>query len=275
MTNYLKIIISCSPDLHELLIAELSASGYDSFQEIENELEAFIDAERFDENEVVSILKKYGISPSVKVEKLKNVNWNEEWEKNFEPVYVGDQVQIRAAFHAQLPNYDFDIVINPKMSFGTGHHESTYLMVSEQLKIDHQNKHFLDVGTGTGILAIMAQKKGSKSITATDIDDWCISNSKENFALNAMENYSLLQGTIDKLTFPEPFDIIFANINKNVLLAELAIYANLLTKDGLLVLSGFYQEDIDDLTQRAAQSNLKLLRTNNKNNWAMMVLNRS
>ncbi|MCL4155445.1 UNVERIFIED_CONTAM: hypothetical protein GTU68_051990, partial [Idotea baltica] len=166
MTNYLKIIISCSTDLHEILIAELSASSYDSFQEIENELEAFIEAKKFDEKEVATILKKYGISSSVKVEKLKNVNWNAEWEKNFEPVYVGDQVQIRTTFHAQLPNYDYDIVINPKMSFGTGHHETTYLMVSQQLKIDHQNKRFLDVGTGTGILAIMAKKKGAISITA-------------------------------------------------------------------------------------------------------------
>ncbi len=275
MTNYLKITVSCNTDLHELLVAELGASGYDSFQELENGLEAYIEEGKFHEETLASILKKYGISSGFNVKKLQNINWNHEWEKNFEPVYIADKVQVRATFHSPQPGYDYDIVVNPKMSFGTGHHETTYLMVSEQLNTDFRNKSFLDVGTGTGILAIMAKKMGAKSITATDIDDWCISNSKENFALNAIENYSLLQGTIDKLTFPEPFDIILANINKNVLLADIPIYANLLKSDGQLMISGFYEEDIDDLVSRATQNHLKLRHTKLRNNWAMIILNRT
>ena len=275
MSNFLKVTISCDPELHELLIAELSASDYDSFQEIENELEAFIEEDNFHENRLISILEKYIPTSDYKVEKLKNVNWNKEWEKNFEPVYVEDEVQIRATFHGLQPNFNYDIVINPKMSFGTGHHETTYLMVSEQLKINHKNKRFLDIGTGTGILGIMASKMGAKSVTATDIDDWCITNSNENFTLNAVDNYEILQGTIEKLTFPILFDIIFANINKNVLLTELPMYANLLAKNGLLVLSGFYKEDIGDLTEKATRNNLVLRRTNNRNNWAMMVLSQA
>jgi ribosomal protein L11 methyltransferase len=160
------------------------------------------------------------------------------------------------------------------MSFGTGHHETTHLIVAEQLSINHEKKHVLDVGTGTGVLAIMAAKLGTHRSIATDIDDWCIENSKENFTLNGLSNISILQGSIDKLTFDTRFDIIYANINKNVLLNELKYYAQLLEKDGFLVLSGFYSEDIPDLESAASHHQLSFDHSKTRNNWAMMVLSK-
>lgn len=275
MSHYLKVTISCNSKLHEILIAELGMINYDSFQEIENELEAFIVDEHYDNKRLVSILKKYGVEQEIVAEKLKNINWNEQWERNFDPVFIDEKVQIRATFHEPKPNFTYDVIINPKMSFGTGHHETTHLIVSEQLNIDHKNKRVLDVGTGTGVLAIMASKLGAKTITATDVDDWCIENSRENFQLNNVQEFDILQGTIDKLTLPGDYDIIYANINKNVLLNELAVYANLLAKSGILLLSGFYSEDMHELNEKAVQNKLVLTHTNTRNNWAIMRLSHS
>jgi len=270
MSCYLKITIPCYSDLIELLIAELDIINYDSFQEKDNTLEAFIKKEHYDEKSLIAILEKYGISMKINVKKLENINWNEKWEKNFEPVFVDESVQIRATFHEPQPNFDYDIIINPKMSFGTGHHETTHLMVSEQLQINHENKCVLDVGTGTGILAIMSYKLGAKSIIATDTDAWCIENSRKNFELNRLKNFEILQGTIDKLTLSGLYDVIYANINKNVLLNEMTIYSKLLAENGILALSGFYSEDMDDLNKKASQNKLKLVHTKTRNNWAMM-----
>ncbi|MCK5209314.1 MAG: 50S ribosomal protein L11 methyltransferase [Cyclobacteriaceae bacterium] len=275
MSRNLKITIPCNSKIHDILIAELGQMSYDSFQEMDEELEAFVKEELYDERKLFSILERYGLSHEIKVEKLKDINWNEKWEKNFDPVFVDDKVQIRATFHNPQPNYEYDIIINPKMSFGTGHHETTQLIVSEQLNIDHENKHILDVGTGTGVLAIMGYKLGAKSITATDVDDWCIENSMENFNLNQVENFEILQGTIDKLTLPGSYDIIYANINKNVLLNDLPVYSNILNETGILLLSGFYFDDIDVLKEKAAQNQLISEHTKTRNNWAMMRLSHS
>jgi ribosomal protein L11 methyltransferase len=242
---------------------------------MDEELEAFVTEELYDEKNLFSVLLKYGISHEIKVEKLKDINWNEKWEKNFDPVFVADKVQIRATFHEPQPNYDYDVIINPKMSFGTGHHETTQLIVAEQLNINHENKCILDVGTGTGVLAIMGYKLGARSITVTDIDDLCIENSMENFKLNQVEDFEILQGTIEKLTLPGSYDIIYANINKNVLLNELPVYSKILNKTGNLLLSGFYFDDIDDLKEKAAQSHLIYVHTKTLNNWAMIRLSHS
>ena len=160
----------------------------------------------------------------------------------------------------------------PRCHSGQAHHETTHLIVAEQLTINHENKKVLDVGTGTGVLAIMSYKLGAQSVIATDVDEWCIDNSKENFELNNLHNYEISSGTIDKLTLEDSYDIILANINKNVLLAELPYYADLLTKSGILVLSGFYSQDIEDLKTKAILSNLKFSHAKTRKNWAMMVL---
>ena len=275
MSRYLKINIPCNKEIQEILIAELGQINYDSFQEMDKALEAYIKEELFDDKNLLLVLGKHGISMKIKAEKLQNINWNEQWEKNFDPVVVDKRVQIRATFHDVQPNYEYDVVINPKMSFGTGHHETTQLIVGEQLEIDHKNKSILDVGTGTGVLAIMGYKLGAKSITATDIDDWCIDNSRENLELNQVKNFEVLQGSINKLTLPGDYDIIYANINKNVLMDEIPFYSSLLKDKGILVLSGFYSEDIDDLKRKAAQNKLFLVYTKSQNNWVMMRLSHS
>lgn len=275
MTQYLKISISSNPDLHDLLIAELSRINYDSFQEFDAGIEAFIEVDCYEKSKLLEVLNKYGLGNQFHTEKLENINWNKQWEKNFDPVYIEDRVQIRATFHEKKADFIHDIIINPKMSFGTGHHETTHLIIAEQLSINHGKKKVLDVGTGTGVLAIMADKLGAKWIDATDIDDWCIENSHENFELNGLQNFKILQGTIDKLTLDGSYDIIIANINKNVLLNELPIYSDLLANDGILVLSGFYSDDIDDLKAKAVQNNLLFKHSKTRNNWAMMHFVRS
>ena len=275
MGHYLKITIPCETRLQEILIAELSYLDYDSFQEVEKGIEAFINKDNFDSEGLKAVLGKYQTLATFEIETLQQINWNAEWEKNFDPIYIAGKVQIRASFHEEKQGFDHDIVINPKMSFGTGHHETTHLMVTEQLSINHQNKKVLDVGTGTGILSILAGKLGAAAIVATDIDEWSISNCIENFDLNKVQNFEILQGTIDKLTFADKFDIILANINKNVLIEEIPIYCNLLAEGGKLVISGFYRKDNEDLLGIAHQSQMNLLHSNIRNDWSMMVLHRA
>lgn len=274
MSHYLKIIIPCNPEQLELLIAELGLIHYDSFQELDDRLEAFIDENLYDKTMLLEVLERYGLGDQFETEKLENINWNEEWEKNFDPVYIAGKVQIRATFHEQKVPFLHDIIINPKMSFGTGHHETTHLIIAEQLSINHEKKKVLDVGTGTGVLSIMAHKLGAQSIIATDVDEWCIENSKENFELNDLHNFEILRGTIDKLTLDGDYDVILANINKNVLLGDMTYYADLLEDNGILVLSGFYSEDIEDLKEKARQCKLNFSRSRTRKNWAMMILNK-
>jgi len=274
MGQFLKVSIHVKNKLHELLIAELGMLNYDSFQEQNDLLDAFIEESLFDKASLKEVLRQYEITTEYHLEKLKNVNWNEQWEKNFKPVYIEGKVQIRASFHQPNPDFPYDIVINPKMSFGTGHHETTSLIISEQLQLDHQNKKVLDLGTGTGVLAIMAHKLGAHGITVTDIDDWSIENSQENFLLNGIDHVKVLQGTIAELTLPDFYDIIFANINKNVLLAELGDYSRLLAMAGKLVLSGFYRSDLSDIEKKAMEAGLQFDKTNTINDWAVAVLSR-
>ncbi len=272
MEQYLKIVIEAKTTLHEMLIAELEAMDFDSFQELDEELEAYVLEQYYDEKSLKSLLKKYGISDRFRAEIVAPMNWNEQWEKNFQPVYVNQEVQIRASFHSPRPQFNYDIVINPKMSFGTGHHETTHLIIEMQLGLDNLGKDILDLGTGTGILAIMADKLGVKSITATDIDDWSIENCKENFELNGVKNYRILQGTVDKLTLDGRYSIIFANINKNVLLNELSFYSDLLAENGTLILSGFYESDIADIMERASMYSLEIKHKKTMNHWAALLL---
>lgn len=272
MEKYLKITIQAETALHEMLIAELEALDFDSFQELDDELEAYVQETYFNEASLKTLLKKYGIDNKFQTDVMPPTNWNEQWEKNFQPVYVNQEVQIRASFHKPKPQFRHDIIINPKMSFGTGHHETTHLIVELQLGLDHRDKRVLDLGTGTGILAIMAHKLGAESITATDIDDWSIENCKENFELNGVKNYRILQGTVDKLTLSGTYPLIFANINKNVLLAELPYYSRLLAANGTLILSGFYETDIEDIAQRANMNSLEIKYKKIMNRWTALLL---
>ena len=267
--DFITISVKCPASLNDIIIAELFESDFDSFQELEDGFEGSCEAASFSEEALKKVLEKYGVSYSL--EEQEKINWNEEWEKNYDPILVDDKCLVRATFHQPDPSIEYDIVVNPKMSFGTGHHATTYLMLSHQMQLDHQDKKVLDVGCGTGILSIMAAKRGALEIVATDIDDWCIENSKENFSLNEVKNVRLLKGQIDVVQ-NGPFDIVIANINKNVLMDQIKTYSVLLNSNGHLLLSGFYQVDIPDLIKEGEKQGLLHEFQNAKEDWAMIVL---
>ncbi len=271
--DYLQVNLTCLEEFREILIAELAEIGFDSFLETDTGVEAFVQEDLLDREAFAQLIEQYRLPAQLSVTEgiLPKVNWNEEWEKNYDPIYVDDLVYVRASFHGPQEGFRHEIVINPKMSFGTGHHATTHQLLSMQGTIDHQGKRVLDVGSGTGILAIMAQLLGAREVEAFDIDEWCVDNGNENFDLNGLSARMGL-GTIRQVQPQGTFDIVLANINKNVLLDEMAIYADLLPAGGLLLLSGFYSEDTEDLLQAAAPYGLQLQRSTTKDNWAALCL---
>jgi ribosomal protein L11 methyltransferase len=274
--DYVQVSITCLEDYREILIAELAAVGFDSFLETETGFEAYVPQDQFSRDSFDEVIATYREPAALTLLEgiMPKVNWNEEWEKNYDPIEVDQLVYVRASFHSPQPGFQYEIVINPKMSFGTGHHATTFQLLSMQGKIDHQGKRVLDVGSGTGILAIMAHLLGAKQVEAFDIDSWCVDNGNENFELNQVATRMGL-GTIREVQPKGPYALILANINKNVLLDELAIYASLLTDQGLLLLSGFYTEDIADLVQAASAQGLSLTMQTTKDNWAALCLQKN
>lgn len=270
--DFITIKVSCSSELTDVLIAELFELGFDSFQELEDGFEGSCDQTVFDKKTVETLFSSYP-TISFEIQEQEKVNWNEEWEKNYDPIIVGDKCIVRASFHDEQPSYPYQIIVTPKMSFGTGHHATTYQVLDYQMTLNHDGKRVLDVGTGTGILAIMAKMRGASSITATDIDEWCIENSEENFALNGVTDVSLIKGQISEVAL-SAYDIVLANINKNVLLDQIEAYAKLLVHGGQLILSGFYEDDIDDLLVVAEKFGLKKLKSTTRSKWAMLALNK-
>lgn len=268
--DFATISVQCPQDLIQVIIAELFEEGFDSFQEFDEGFDASCDYQQFDEKSVRAILSKYS-DARFSIREEDKTNWNQEWEKNYDPIIVADQCIVRATFHNPQQEFPFEIIVTPKMSFGTGHHATTYQMLAYQMTLDHKGKKVLDVGTGTGILAIMASKLGAKEIIATDIDDWCIENSEENFALNEIDNAKVLLGQIDIITDFD-FDIVIANINKNVLADQMNEYQRRLNTDGYLLLSGFYKEDIQDLEKIANPIGLQVVKNTTKDNWAMLSM---
>ncbi len=271
--DYLEFKIKCLEEFQEILIAELAEIGFDSFLENEDGIDAYILESEFNREKFSEIISEYQEAGQISLTEgvMPKVNWNEEWEKNYDPIEVEDLVYVRASFHDSKPGFKHEIVINPKMSFGTGHHATTYQMLRHQGELDHTGKRVLDVGSGTGILAIMAHLLGARQVEAFDIDDWCVDNGNENFDLNDLSTRMGL-GTIREVNPSGSFDIILANINKNVLLDELVIYSGLLTPNGFLLLSGFYTEDIEDLVNAAATLGLALQKKSSKDNWAALIL---
>ncbi len=250
-------------------MAEFAAIGFDDFQET---ADGFITNTRtnIDIITVDQIIKQYTeeSGASYTVEEVAIENWNIKWEASYQPIIIADKCIVRASFHPPAPDYEIEIIINPKMSFGTGHHETTHLMMEAQLAIDHQDKSILDAGCGTGILSILSGKLGAKSITAFDIDIWVMDNIQENFKINKTKG-NILQGTVQSLIFEKKFDIVLANINKNILLLDIPSYAKLLKSNGCLLLSGFYQSDLNEIEQLALDNGLQLRLTNTKNDWAV------
>ena len=251
----------------DILVAELGAAGFESFTENPDGVIAYIQKADWNASllDDVQILQSEEVNFSYDVKEIEQVNWNLEWEKNFEPIVVDNEVSIRAPFHKN-PGLTYDIVIEPKMSFGTGHHETTHLMVQHLRDLDLQGKHVLDMGCGTGILAIFAEMRGASSIDAIDIDNWCYENSIENVARNQCKSISVYEGD-SSLLKPKTYDLIIANINRNILLADMEIYAGSLKDQGILLLSGFYTEDIEKINASAENNGLQLDKKLERNNW--------
>lgn len=272
--NYVEVQLELESDFTEILIAELAEAGFESFVETDEGLQAYIIEEDFNETALKELIAKYSeitaISSSWK--SLERKNWNEEWERSYEPIEVGKDIRIRATFHEPDPGFTYDLLIQPKMSFGTGHHETTWLVMSEQLNLPHAGLSIMDVGCGTGILAILASKLGATNLLGFDIDEWAVENTVENFAMNGLgEEAEVFKGTINEVPAEKQFGGILANINRNILLEEIPKYVKHLLPGGWLIVSGFYEMDQSDIEKCAAETGLKKLRSNTRNQWATVV----
>jgi ribosomal protein L11 methyltransferase len=255
--------------LSDVLASELGEIGFDSFLPTHNGLEAFIPADLYRESKLKDLLSNFVFEASIEYEVItvETINWNEEWEKHyFEPIIIDNECVIHSSFHKNIPKLKYDIVIDPKMSFGTGHHETTSLMIGEILKMNVEGLNILDMGCGTSVLAILAAMRGATKITAIDIDAWCVDNSIENLTLNNINGVIVKMGDAQLLKGLK-FDIIIANINRNILLNDIETYAACLNADGELYMSGFYKEDIVLIEAEANLNNLKLDYFVEKNNW--------
>ncbi len=273
---YLEYIFTITPKepATEILIAELGNIGFESFVENENGVVAYVQKEMNNTHLLANIFilnsDEFVISYTKK--EIAQTNWNAEWEKNFTPIQVDDLVSVRAPFHNN-PNLKYDIVIEPKMSFGTGHHETTHMMIQHLLKLDLKNKKVLDMGCGTGILAIFAEMKNAQPIDAIDIDNWCYLNALENVRRNNCNDISVFEGDAS-LLIGKKYDLIIANINRNILLKDMQTYANCLNDKGVLLLSGFYKEDIPVIDIEVIKYQLKLETFIERNNWVALKYNK-
>ncbi|MFZ2285136.1 MAG: 50S ribosomal protein L11 methyltransferase [Lutibacter sp.] len=254
----------------EILIAELGEAGFESFVENEEGVEAFIQKTDWNTHVLddIYVLKSGEFQISYEMQEIEQTNWNIEWEKNFNPIQVDGLVSIRAPFH-ENPNLKYDIVIEPKMSFGTGHHETTHMMIQHLLDLDVAGKKVLDMGCGTGILAIFAEMKGAKPVDAIDIDNWCYQNSLENVERNNCKHILVFEGDASLLK-NKKYDVIIANINRNILLSDMHVYANCLEENGIILLSGFYKEDIPIIDAEVSKYGLKLDKQIERNNWVAL-----
>ncbi|NRD22995.1 50S ribosomal protein L11 methyltransferase [Winogradskyella litoriviva] len=254
----------------EILIAELGYAGFESFVETEEGVTAYIQKDEWNETilDDIYILSSDEFEITSEFSEIEQTNWNEEWEKNFNPIIVDNLVSVRAPFH-EKPDTKYDLIIEPKMSFGTGHHETTHMMIQHILNNDFKGKSVLDMGCGTGVLAILAEKVGAAKLDAIDIDNWCYLNSLENVERNDCHNISVYEGDV-KLLEGKKYDSIIANINRNILLADIKSYAKCLNVNGSLFLSGFYQEDIPIIEEECNKQMLKLEKTIQKGLWVSL-----
>ncbi|MBU1014165.1 MAG: 50S ribosomal protein L11 methyltransferase [Bacteroidetes bacterium] len=251
----------------EVLMAFLGEIGYESFEEIENGVLAYIAQPDFDNLKVESLLadKFSGKDIICTQETIQDRNWNEVWESNYDAVVISNRCLIRAPFHPSDPSMEFEILIEPQMSFGTAHHETTAMMILYILEANLKNKEILDMGSGTGVLAILASMKGAKFIDAIDIEEWAFKNCLANTEKNKVTNVNVVQG--DASCIIKKYDVIFANINLNILVQDMEVYAAAMKAGGIIYFSGFYQSDLTKLKQATNKTNLQLVDSKEKNNW--------
>ena len=251
----------------EILMAELAEVGFDSFEDTPTGIKAYIPKDSWNEHilQDIYLLSNPEFTISYQITEIEQVNWNEEWEKNFSPIVVEDLCTVRANFHP-VPNTRYDIVITPKMSFGTGHHETTYMMLQQLLPLSLEGAKVLDMGCGTGILAIMAALRGAHDITAIDIDPWCVENATENVQQNNCSFITIKEGDVS-LIAGEQYNLILANINRNILLSDIPAYTQALLPQGLLLVSGFYVEDLPAIKEKCQEVGLTYLSHIERNRW--------
>lgn len=271
MRNYIHIRFQpVSKEQQEILIAQLAELGYEGFEEGVNYMSAYIPEDQYNEQDIKDLTNA---DISFTKEIILPRNWNEEWEQNFQPVIIDSFCAVRAHFHAPVAGAQHQIIITPKMSFGTGHHATTYLMIQSMQSLSFTGKNVLDFGTGTGVLAILAEKLGAASITAIDNDEWSIINTAENISLNHCSKINV--EAADKLQMEDRFDIILANINKHVLLSGMAGIKQHLTQGGVVLMSGLLTGDRSDIEKAALQENLSVFEAKEKDNWLCLMLKKN
>lgn len=276
--NYTQISFKLNPDSQEnreILVALLSDLSFESFDETEEQVLGYVPGESFNFDEMYEIISTLNFSVQTENEMIPDKNWNEVWEKNyFKPLLIGNRCLVRAPFHTDYEPAEFELVIEPKMAFGTGNHETTTLVAEQILNMDLSGKTVLDMGCGTGILGMLASLKGAKSVTAIDIDSWSFESTVENARLNNILNLEAKLGDAGLLG-NESYEIIFANIHKNVIISDLPVYESVLQPGGQLFLSGFYTHDMPDVKAKAGSLGLLETGFHEKNNWVVYAFRKS
>ncbi|NMB04988.1 MAG: 50S ribosomal protein L11 methyltransferase [Bacteroidales bacterium] len=270
--QYNQVLFKCDPyseTVTDILSAMLAEIGFESFVRGEDALEAYVPQPLFSRSELDQVLADLPLEVEISytVQTMEDKNWNEEWEKNyFNPIVIGDECCIHSSFHQPEGTYRYPILIDPKMSFGTGHHQTTLLILKEILAMELSGKCVLDMGCGTGVLAILAAMKGAAPVTAIDIEEWAYNNAMENVVLNGMTSIRVLQGGAELLG-EERYDVIFANINRNILLQDLPHYEAVLKQGGIIVMSGFYLDDLPAIRSRANELGLSFDHLKDMDRW--------
>lgn len=271
--KYVEVNFTCNPNsetVADVLAFQLSEIGFESFVPSPKGVLAYVPETEFSAEKIDRLLRNFLLEAQIgySFKTLEDKNWNEEWEKYyFHPVAFEDKCVIHSSFYRPEGRYDYRILIDPKMAFGTGHHQTTGLVLKEILSADLQNKTVLDMGCGTAVLAILASMRGARRITAIDIDEWAYNNALENIRLNHTSNVEVKLGGVELLG-DETYDAIFANINRNILLRDIPAYSKVLNPKGILVMSGFYTEDVPAIRERCEQNGLTLRRFSEQDNWA-------
>ena len=274
MEAYYEFQITCNEEFKDNLIAELVEEHFEGFEENEVGFLAFIPQSLFEKNIFEKILNHYNINPvSVPQNTIEQQNWNAQWEASFEPITIGDDIIVKAPFHLLDEHYKYEIIIQPKNTFGTGHHETTQLMLQMMLPIDFKNKNVFDYGCGTGVLSIFASMLEAENIDAIDIDEWSAENMIENCALNSITNITFKKGDLTIIE-DKKFDLILANINKNILLGSFEKLARLMNRNAQLLISGFYENDLEDLKREAVKDGLVFKDHFVKNDWCAAIFNK-
>lgn len=274
--NYIQVNFNCNPNtelITDVLAAQLADIGFESFLPSENGIEAFIPAPLFSVEKIDELLSGFLLDVVIRYSfnEIEDKDWNEEWEKNyFQPIVLDDKCCIHSSFHQPVENYEYRILIDPKMAFGTGHHQTTELILREILSMNLQNRSVLDMGCGTAVLAILASMKGAHPITAVDIDEWAYKNALENVRLNNTGKIQVLLGGTEILG-NETYDVIFANINRNILLQDIPSYTEVMNENGTLIMSGFYKEDIPVIREKSERSGLTFRSFSEQDNWVAVV----